>query len=269
MNELEKLFIPFQPSIDHSLRTDVRYEERNPTSDLTRYIHCYWNLRTVRPLEESFVYRVVSDGCIDILFEKDAPEDIFITGFSSKFLEYELGKSFNYIGIRFLPVGFPTLFDIPANELTNSFRPLNEIVPTLYQTLSPGKLTTFDLDAFSTFVDELFVQIIIEKDYPKPDPRFQEAFHQILKSRGTIKQSELDLSLSERQLRRLFEYYFGESPKTFAKILRFQNILRAKPTSESLKRDKVFYDEGYYDQAHFIKEFKEFYGVTPGKAFGF
>ena len=74
--------------------------------------------------------------------------------------------------------------------------------------------------------------------------------------------------ISPRQLRRLFEYYIGDSTKTFSKVVRFQNILKAKPSTQSLRENKLFYDTGYFDQAHFIKDFKNFYGVTPGKVFG-
>jgi len=81
-------------------------------------------------------------------------------------------------------------------------------------------------------------------------------------------EKDLDAGLSPRQLRRLFEYYVGDSAKTFCQVVRFQNILRAKPSQQSLRESKLFYDNGYYDQAHFIKEFRNFYGVTPGKAFG-
>jgi transcriptional regulator GlxA family with amidase domain len=81
-------------------------------------------------------------------------------------------------------------------------------------------------------------------------------------------EKELDTGLSARQLRRLFDFYIGDTAKTFAKVVRFQNILNAKPSTQSLRQNKLFFDAGYYDQAHFIKEFKNFYGVTPSKAFG-
>lgn len=270
MKELIEHFFPNQPSIDHSLQTDVIYEEQKPNNSLNPYIYCYWNLRTKQKLKDVFKYRVVSDGCIDILFEQSNSKDIFITGFSPRFIEYDLQKTFNYVGIRFFPSGFPTLFEISATRFTNKFLPLKEIVPDLYKSINEVARKKQDLTTNANLFDGLFTQILEDKEVlPIPDKRFMNAFGQILKSGGGIKMSELDIAVSERQLRRLFEYYFGESPKTFAKVLRFQNILRAKPTTESLKKNKIFYDEGYYDQAHFIKEFKEFYGVTPGQAFGY
>ncbi|MEM6633013.1 MAG: helix-turn-helix domain-containing protein, partial [Bacteroidota bacterium] len=77
---------------------------------------------------------------------------------------------------------------------------------------------------------------------------------------------DLDIGLSPRQLRRYFQFYIGDSPKSFCKIVRFQTLLKAKPSRESLRKNKLFFDLGYYDQAHFVKEFKHLYGKTPTEA---
>ena len=101
------------------------------------------------------------------------------------------------------------------------------------------------------------------------DTRLYNAIEIILNNYGVIDiEKDLDTGISPRQLRRLFEYYIGDTAKTFSQVVRFQNILKAKPSSQSLRQNKMFYENGYYDQAHFIKEFKNFYGVTPSKAFG-
>ena len=94
------------------------------------------------------------------------------------------------------------------------------------------------------------------------DKRFFSALLQILQSKGSLHISELDTGISTRQLRRLFDYYIGDSPKTFSNIVRFQHILSAKAY-----HNHSFLDT-YYDQAHFIKSFKTFYGDTPSKVLG-
>ena len=78
---------------------------------------------------------------------------------------------------------------------------------------------------------------------------------------------ELDTGLSARQLRRIFNYYIGTTAKTFSNVVRFQYILNADPSQRRLKNDKLYFDVGFFDQAHFIKNFKTFYGVTPSQAF--
>ena len=71
--------------------------------------------------------------------------------------------------------------------------------------------------------------------------------------------------VSERHLRRIFQQYIGETPKTFARIVRFQKLLQTSCSAKSLPVERRYHDFGYYDQAHFIKEFKRFYGSTPGQ----
>ena len=80
-------------------------------------------------------------------------------------------------------------------------------------------------------------------------------------------EKDLDTGLSPRQLRRIFDYYIGTTAKSFSNVIRFQYILNAKPSQQSLKNNKLYFDVGFFDQAHFIKNFKTFYGVTPSEAF--
>ncbi|MBY0427189.1 MAG: helix-turn-helix domain-containing protein, partial [Cytophagales bacterium] len=127
------------------------------------------------------------------------------------------------------------------------------------------ELSTEEIKA--TF-DDYFIHLVENTTFDF-DGRLYQAIEKILHAFGVINvEKDLDTGISHRQLRRLFEFYIGDSAKIFAKVVRFQNILRAKPSSQSLRQNKLFFDVGYYDQAHFIKEFKNFYGVTPSKAFG-
>ncbi|UTW61245.1 AraC family transcriptional regulator [bacterium SCSIO 12741] len=246
----------------------VAYHEIRPESDAKEFIHCYWQLKTPSPLDEPFTYRVASDGCIDILWEQQKGDQLYITGFSKKFVEFELGQSFDYLGIRFVPAGFPTLFDIPASTLTQQFLPLQEVESNLNDVLIREVRAPLSLSRAAERMDLIFQNWIDQKEmHPQADGRFLNAMGQILKAQGNLNVTELDVGLSERQLRRLFAFYFGESAKTFAKVVRFQTLLGTYPTSKSLKDDKIFYDLGYFDQAHFIKEFKAFYGITPNRAF--
>ena len=268
MRSIRELYQPSQPSVSYESRDYISYEEKSPDDRLQEFIYCYWRLRTTRKLDHPFTYRVVSDGCVDILLETSSIEQIFVTGFSKSFLQYELGNTFDYLGIRFLPTGFPIIFDIAASELTNQFFPLSDLFPGLSGDLSNLVQPSMNLLEAGEEFDRYFIGLLHNVKLNEPDNRVLVAMCQILEARGSIDIGSLDVGVSERQLRRLFQFYFGESPKVFGKVVRFQNILRAKPSQQSLLQNNLFYEVGYYDQAHFIKEFKNFYGVTPTKAFG-
>lgn len=264
---IRQLYTPQQPTL-RQVAENVTYTEFLPASALQDVIYCYWQLKTSEPLADPFIYRVVADGCIDIFFELNDPQDNFVMGFCKKFTEFGLENSFNYIGIRFLPAMFPQLFRINASELSNRFELLSSVLPEtaafIKNNFHPGQT----LDQIRDIIDSYFYKLLQHVKFDS-DQRLYEAIEIILNKSGMLDvERDLNTGISPRQLRRLFEYYIGDTAKTFSNVVRFQNILKAKPSVQSLRENKLFFDMGYYDQAHFIKEFKNYYGETPGKAFG-
>ena len=111
---------------------------------------------------------------------------------------------------------------------------------------------------FTSFINESKFDI---------DNRLYDALQVILKAGGNVNiDNDIDTGISSRQLRRLFEYYVGDTPKAFAKVVRFQQALKSRSEIKNANGNTINFDEGYYDQGHFIKDFKRYYGLTPGKA---
>ncbi|WP_133475409.1 AraC family transcriptional regulator [Sediminibacterium goheungense] len=264
---IRQLYKPVQPTIKQSA-ANVTYSEFLPDIRLQDFIYCYWQLKTSTPLSEPFIYRVVADGCIDIFFELNNPNDNFVMGFCKKFTEFTLDHSFHYIGVRFLPTMFPQFFRINAAELSNRFEHLDNVVPKVSAFIASHFNPQLTSEKIRTTFDTYFLNLIENINFDN-DSRLYNAIGKIFQESGVINiEQDLNTGISQRQLRRRFEFYIGDTAKTFAKVVRFQNILLAKPSLQSLRKNKLFFDVGYYDQAHFIKEFKNFYGVTPSKAFG-
>ncbi len=263
---IQLLYTPMQPSVRETTE-DVVYKEYTPHKQLQNIIYCYWQLKTTQPLSGEFIYRVVADGCIDVYFEPGNPPENYVMGFSSKYTEFSLGHTFHYIGIRFLPTMFPQLFRINAAALTNRYESLSAVAPALSHFIESRLDEQLSIAEIVHKLDSWFLQLSGNVIF-NADSRLYEAMDVIVKNAGMISvETGVNTGISARQLRRLFEYYVGDTPKTFSKIIRFQNILRAKPSVQSLRQNKLFFDAGYYDQAHFIKEFKSLYGITPAKAF--
>lgn len=258
---------PSQPSVSQH-GGQVIYREFLPDEKLLPFIYCYWQLQTTQPLAEPFVYRVVADGCIDIYFDLNDPSENYVMGFCKKFVEFPLANQFNYVGIRFLPTMFPLLFKIDAKELRDKYTSLQNAHIHTAKFIENKFTPTSTQNDIKTLLDDYFIKLLSQSDI-NFDSRLINALEIILKNFGVVNiENDLDTGISSRQLRRLFEFYIGDTAKTFAKVVRFQNILKAKPSAQSLKQNKLFFDVGYYDQAHFVKEFKTLYGVTPTKAFG-
>lgn len=263
---IKTYYTPIQPTIKQS-ENGVTYQELKPHDELQDFIHCYWQLKTTTQLQEYFTYRVVADGCIDIFFELNNPAESFVMGFCKKYTEFQLDNSFNYIGVRFLPTIFPQIFKVDAAELSNRFERLEVVVPETSKFIENNLQDGLVQCNLKFILDQYFLDLL-SKTIIKLDKRLYDAINIILQKPGLINiETDLHTGISPRQLRRLFKFYIGDTAKTFSRVVRFQNILFAKPSTQNLKQNKIFYDVGFYDQAHFIKDFKSFYGVTPSKAF--
>lgn len=263
---IRALYNPIQPTAT-PWAEHVLYHEFLPDPKLQPFIYCYWQLKTTQPLSEHFQYRVVANGCMDIYFELDNPQENYVMGFYKKYTEFPLGKTFNYVGVRFLPTMFPQLFGINAMELSNRTEHLQAVVPALSSFISNYFNEYQQPKEIKTLLDNYFLHHRAKTAF-NMDNRLYNAIEIILKNVGMLEvEKELNTGISPRQLRRIFEFYIGDTAKTFSQIVRFQNFLKVNPADQNLRQNKLFFDLGYYDHSHFIKQFKNFYGVTPRKAF--
>ncbi len=258
---------PLQPSVKGHADGMV-YQEIRPVGEIRKYVYCIWQLRTRSRLSEPYTYRVVSDGCIDIFFDHRHSTDSFIMGFCRKYVAFSIGNDFDYIGIRFLPGAFPGLFSLNAKKLSNRSVKLDSLLPDLSQWIATHMSIGKSFKVSAEILEEWLSQKIMQQK-PSFDNRFLKAVIIIFEKRGYLDvATDLDIGLSPRQLRRVFNYYIGTTPKAFSNVVRFQEVLYAKPSRQSLRKQKFYYDLGFFDQAHFIKNFKTFYGITPSEAFG-
>ena len=97
------------------------------------------------------------------------------------------------------------------------------------------------------------------------DNQIDEAIKLIRNSKGQIAIEEIaeKVFLTKRTLERKFLETVGTSPKIFSRITRFLNICHHLEEHKNKTLTQLTYECGYYDQAHFNRDFKEFSGFTP------
>lgn len=262
---IRSFYTPIQPSVKIA-DEGVSYVEVLPEINLQNFIYCYWNLKTTKSLDNAYNYRVVSDGCIDVFFELSNYRDVYVMGFCNSFMEFDVNKEFNYFGIRFLPGAFPLLFNLDASELSNHSEYLDSVGADFYKYIQQLMSTCVSFEGLCNKINTYFLNCIAHSEITF-DNRFSNALACILYNKGMVNvETELNDGISSRHLRRLFNFYIGDTAKSFCRVIRFQNLLKIDPSIRQLQADKLFYDFGYYDQTHFIKEFKQFYGITPSQA---
>lgn len=264
---IRQLYTPLQPTVKH-LGGQVAYREYPPDLYLQPYIYCYWELKSDQPLSGTIDCKIVADGCMDVFFDLHQPNESVVVGFCDQYTSFLLKAPFHYAGVRFFPAMLPQLFSIKASELHNQFDDLGTFMPGLARFITRNFSPAHSSAAIAALFNSYFAKHVSSARL-KVDNRVHHAVYSILKTCGTLAiERDLDIGVSPRQLQRLFDFYVGDGAKSFSKVVRFQSILKARPTSETLRENKLFFDLGYYDQSHFIKEFKNYYGDTPGVAFG-
>lgn len=242
---------------DASGKGPLFYREEMPCEVLRPFIHCFWELRTSEFFENTVSYRVVADGCIDMIIDTGSYNEMFIAGISDSSFDVAMDRNQSYFGIRFLPGSIRSFFTVPAGSMLNLMPPAQELIGREPMELAQR---VFEAPDFSSrvIVATRFLTKLIAKKYTEIHPGLACALHHILTTGGNLPiQKKAADWISPRQLRRLFHEQIGCHPKLFARIVRFQKTLA------TLHGRHEFYHYGYFDQAHFIKDFKTFSGTTP------
>lgn len=262
-NGIRSVFRPMQPQAQ--LDENILVVEVFPDLRLQPFIWCYWEIKSRQPLHADFSCKVASDGCIDIIININDAKENFVMGVYNKSTTYMLGTSFHYAGVRFLPGMFSHLFNVNASEISNAVEALDSIhsktAKFLIENIQPGS----GIKDFQFLFDNYFLKILGQVNQ-RFDNRVFETLMIILENPGSInidKDICKNVGVSSRHLRRLFDFYVGHNIRSFARVVRFQNYLRVHFESKTKPTARLYYDVGYYDQAHFIREFKTFYGETP------
>ena len=95
----------------------------------------------------------------------------------------------------------------------------------------------------------------------------KQSVEMLLQLNGQLSVDDLaaHLKINRRQLERKFLSTIGLSPKQLAKVIRLQATLKMLEKKQFTSLTSLAYENGYFDQAHFIKDFKEFTGMSPGQ----
>ncbi len=160
-------------------------------------------------------------------------------------------------GVGLTPAGFRALTGAAPGSLVNEAPPLDAAAPSIAAAL--GALAATDFDQWRMEATEVIRPAFASAPAPPPIAQALQA----LGEDGDIAGAARRLGLSERHFRRLFAAEFGASPKTYARILRFDRTLRRLHPRPWETADGPDADD-YADQAHLIREFCAFAEITPG-----
>ncbi|GAB4037799.1 helix-turn-helix domain-containing protein [Spirosoma gilvum] len=185
-----------------------------------------------------------------------------ITGLSDHVKVFKNSADIGTILVFFSEVGLAFFTSCPANEPFNQSISLDTLFSRQTISETEEQLSLAQTDSERIRVVERF--LLSQLKEIQRDKLIVEAVRLIYQSKGTIRISELSqkLATSQSPLEKRFRKLVGTTPKKFASIVRFNTVLNDLTTSPK-SLTEICYEHNFFDQAHFIKDFRQFTGETP------
>ena len=226
----------------------------------TPYVHFYTYTADAVSLPSS---TVVPSGCAEMLFTfHEGRAEGHLHGLVTKgdVLEFQPGA--RYLGVRFRPGYLPGCLGVSLPELVNarvSLGDLPKCAPLIERMAEAGDFLE-RVELLRGFIGERWHSHLL----------LRQLMDLVEAQDGTVRVQELEeRSLySARYIRKVFDDNIGLSPKAFARCVRFQRLIGTMNSADCPSLSDLAADFGYFDQAHFSRDFKELTSVTPREYFG-
>lgn len=261
----------------------LRYKLYRPNPLLSPFVRCYWVLQ-----QDSQTWQrelMLPDGYIDLIFcfaESYRRRELASTGETHINASHIVGQrtrsvfltetnKLDLLGVKLRPFGLWALANMPASEFYGQI-----VAVDAFSTILPDlEDRLYNLPTDEARIAQL-EHFLAERLLPQQrEPALANGIQTLLQSRGTIPIATLpeQLNLSRKTLERHFSQYVGISPKRFARVIRFKATFKhlkelAQQQPQAPMQTHGYLDFGYYDQNHFIKDFKYFMDSTPAVYFG-
>lgn len=239
--------------LDKAFSESIQYTEEIITN-FQDFNICLWEMQPVSNKVGIVENIIVADGCIDLVADYSA-KNIGFSGMSKTNFNFKISLPNYYLGLRLKPGAFHTITKLPAKKAMDNFLPINvfdkNFNTELFFSLSFSEGKAFIKNYINTLIND------------KKSSEFMVLFDKINNDiPNSVSEIYKILNYSERQCQRLFIKNFGLSPQMVLCILRFQKCLKSL-TSEKLSPKDVIDISNYYDQSHFINDFRRNIGLTP------
>ncbi len=231
------------------MKNDLTYKIIEPDKSLADFVECFWFIH--HQSDEKAERIAIPDGKIDLLLFKSETEPFYITlnGLETRPRQFLHIQNTVTFAVSFKPMGAEYILHRTIAAIVNSSQKL------------PNDFWNFNVDDLSDF--DAFCQkaiLKIQSLLPKEvDIRKRKLFDLINATNGVISVKELSEKSfwSRQQINRYFNRQFGLSAKAYCNIIRFRSSF------QDIKMGKLFPQQDFADQSHFIKEVKKLSSVSP------
>lgn len=254
----------------------MKFQLHLPEPPLSEFIEYFFFYTENQP--DHLLERLMPDGAVEMIIDLTEPPKRFyhndnldsfdnfrcawISGMRSRYITIDATGE-TMIVVRFKPGGAGAFFDFPLSEISDSVIPLDQILGNIICDLRDKLAELPTAEAKFAALSQFFLDRRRERHLLHPAIRFALQLVRQHPASLTVKQISESCGISQKHFIQQFRRSVGQTPKTYSRIMKFQNVLRQIHAEQTIEWAQVAYACDYYDQSHFISEFKRFSGINP------
>lgn len=255
---------------------NIVIKEFQPVAGLSPYVSSFWEGDFNVNRDALLTQRVVPNGFLEIIIHvtplhcelfknggwSQSPDHTII-GLHTEPYVVKFNDTVKVFGIRLKPEGIYNLFSIPSSLFRATYEDMENVLGREFKTLCDRIRHALTLDDRLNLASQYLINSLhknrIRYNY------INRAAEVIRNRKGSILMDELsdEACISRRQLEREFSDKLGITPKQYMRISRLNEVHRQLESNYVLNLTSISHHCGYADQAHFIREFKNFTGYSP------
>lgn len=234
-----------------------------PSRDLEYFVERYWIVDWDLRCQEPYLQENLPHPTINLVFERGA-SGVYGVVSRGKFA-YLLTGSGRVFGVKFRPGGFYPFLRSSVSALKDNSLRISEIFDVEDEAIEETILSATENSEMVELVETFLRARLPDKD--ENVDLVNRIVDQIIVDRELVRAEEVArrFNLTDRTLQRLFRRYVGVGPKWVIRRYRLQQAADRLAETAGANLQEIALDLGYFDQAHFIRDFKALIGVTPAE----
>ena len=255
----------------------IRFREFPIDDALAPYVRQIWLFECDGPALFGGPERIVADGVVEAVFHYRRPFQMRFGGADAvaqpvsllvsqinRYVEIQPAGAGGFVSVRFHPWGAHHFFAVPMRDIGDRATPADEVWPRRDVREVEERIATAATDEDRIAALQAFLRRRLDAHRKQDVSALVRA---LWRTRAPLRIDRIagSLGIGQRRLERTFAAALGMTPKHLTRLARFLRACRRLRHAQDARLTGVAHDAGFYDQAHFIHEFRAFSGMTPGE----
>jgi AraC-like DNA-binding protein len=246
----------------------MKVETLIPGANIAGYVQHILVIENVK-VTTPFVLPLYANGTPTILFQttrgqiKENTNNLTLFGQTVFPENLVLKDDFTLVAYFFKPFSLFSLFGVSAQDLTDSPIDLNLLQPSKTLLLQEQLLNAATIKEMLRLIDDYIVSLVNKVNSNIELIKYATGIIASNPAKEALQKVQKELYLTERTFQRMFEKNIGVSPNQYRRICQFNTAFLQLQKRKFRHLTDIAFENGYADQSHYIRSFKEFTNITP------